>query len=154
MPHLFRTLDSRIWKAGQPVSLWRADGSCLEGIWGGSATEERLDWWLRKPGNELVQTAEISAVAVKGEDSGEIRWGETPAGTRLFFVLEAPVVSRSGETYRIAKMVTTAATPAQAAYFQDERFALLGILHSDGSMTRIPPLPPPEPEPPAQPELF
>jgi len=51
-------------------------------------------------------------------------------------------------------LVTAAATPAQLAYFRDERFALLGVFHPDGTLKMVEPLRPPEPEPPAQGELF
>ena len=154
MPHLFRTPDDRIWKASQPIPLFRADGTQVTGIWGGSAQHEKLKWWLGKPGNELVQSETVSGVAVRDDDTEEIRWGETPASARLFFVLEPPVIGKTGEAYRIAKMVTVAATPAQATYFRDERFALLGTLNANGEITTMAPLPPPEPEPPTQAELF
>ncbi|MBL9144421.1 MAG: hypothetical protein JNM99_12150 [Verrucomicrobiaceae bacterium] len=154
MPHQFRTVDQRVWKASQAIVLWRADGSRVEGIWGGSATEERLDWWLRKPGNELTQTDEIAAVAVRDDESKEVRWGDAPQGARLFFVLEAPVIGKSGEAYRLAKMVTTAATSAQASYFCDDRFALLGRFNSEGLISRMQPLAPPPLQRPIQGELF
>jgi hypothetical protein len=124
------------------------------GIWGGSAQGEKLKWWLIKPGNELTQTAVVSGVAVRDDESDEVRWGETPDGVRLLFVLEAPVQGKTGEAYRIAKMVTAAATSAQLAYFRDERFALLGVLNPDGTIKPVEPLQPPQPEPPAQGELF
>jgi hypothetical protein len=154
MPHLFRTADNRVWRASQSIPLLRADGTECAGIWGGSAQGEKLKWWLSKPGNELMQTPIVSAVAVRDEETNEVRWGETPEGVRLFFVLEAPVVGKTGESYRLARMVTAAATPAQLAYFRDERFALLGVFHPDGTLKMVEPLRPPEPEPPAQGELF
>jgi hypothetical protein len=154
MPHLFRTTDNRVWKASQPIPLFRADGTECVGIWGGSAQGEKLKWWLSKPGNELMQTAAVSGVAVRDDESDEVRWGDTPDGVRLLFVLEAPVLGKTGEAYRIAKMVTAAATPAQLAYFRDERFALLGVLNPDGTIRTVEPLQPPQPEPPAQGELF
>ncbi len=154
MPHLFRTADNRVWKASQPIPLFRADGTECEGIWGGSAQGEKLKWWLSKPGNELMQTAVVSGVAVRDDETNEVRWGETPDGVRLFFVLEPPVLGKSGETYRIAKMVTAAATPAQLAYFRDERFALLGDLNPDGTIATVEPLQPPVSETPVQGELF
>ena len=146
MPHLFRTLDGKQWKPSQPIHLTLADGTKVEGIWAGSAQEEKLAWWLRKPGNTLAQTDEVAEIAVKAEDTNKINWGAAPKGARLIFVLEAPTVSKKGETYRLAKMVTTAANPAQLAYFHDERFSLFGTLQSDGTIIRIPPLPPPPPE--------
>lgn len=154
MPHLFRTLDGRLWKAGQPLSLTLADGTPVEGLWGGSAQEEKLDWWLRKPGHQLTQTDEAAEVAVRDDDTDEINWGPAPPRARLFFVLEPPVTGKNGEPYRLAKMVTTATTPEEAAYFNDTRFALFGRFRPDGSIARIPPLPPPPPKPPAQGELF
>lgn len=154
MPHLFRTLDGRLWKASQPLDLSLADGRQVEAVWGGSAQEEKLAWWLAKPGHELSQTQEVAAVAVRDDETHQINWGDAPAGARLFFVVEPPVTGKNGTPYRIAKMVTTAVTPAQLAYFHDTRFALFGTLHADGSLTRIPSLPPPPPQPPVQGELF
>lgn len=151
MPHLFRTIDEKLWKASQLIPLKLADGTPVEGIWAGSAQEEKLAWWLRKPGSELAQTGEVSEIAVKAEDTNKINWGAAPEGARLIFVLEAPTVGKSGQTYRLAKMVTTAATPAQIAYFRDERFSLFGTLNPDGTIARISPLSPPPPE---QGELF
>lgn len=151
MPHLFRTADDKLCKASHPISLTLADETPVEGIWAGSAQEEKLAWWLRKPGNELAQTGEVAEIAVKAEDTGKINWGRAPEGAKLIFVLEAPTVGKTGHTYRLAKMVTTAATPEQIAYFRDERFSLFGTLKPDGTIARISPLPPPPPE---QGELF
>ena len=131
-----------------------ADGTKVEGIWAGSATEEKLVWWLRTPGNDLAQTEEVAEIAVKADDTNEIRWGAAPAGARLFFVLEAPTQGKSGESYRIAKMVTTAATPAQIAYFRHKRFSLFGTLKPDGTIAKILPPTPPLPDLPLQRELF
>ena len=78
MPHLFRTLDGKLWKPSHPVLLALADGTKAEGIWAGSAQEEKLAWWLRKPGNELAQTEEVSAIAVKAEDLGTKSIGAQP----------------------------------------------------------------------------
>ena len=113
--------------------------------------EEKLDWWLRKTGNELVQSELIAAIAVKADDNGEIIWGDAPAGARLLFVLEAPP---PGKNYRLAKMITTAATTAQIAYFRHERFSLFGTLQPDGTIRKIPSITPPPPLGPAQGELF
>jgi len=115
----------------------------VEGIWAGSAQVEKLKWWLSKPGHDLAQTDEVAAIAIRGERSGEVRWGDAPNGAKMFFVLEAPTQSKAGQPYRLAKMVTTACTPEQAAYFEDERFALFGVLNPDGTVAKIPPLPPP-----------
>jgi hypothetical protein len=109
---------------------------------------------LSKAGNELTQTAVVSGVAVRDDETNEVRWGNAPEGVRLFFVLEPPVLGKTGEAYRIAKMVTAAATPAQLAYFRDERFALLGVLNPEGTIKTAEPLRPPNPEPPEQGELF
>ena len=112
---------------------------------------EKLDWWLRHAGNELTQSEEVAAIAIKGDDTKEMIWGDAPAGARLFFVLEAQT---AGNNYRLAKMVTTAANPAQRAYFHHERFSLFGRFKSDGSFDIIAPLAPPPPRPPDQGELF
>ena len=155
MPHLFRTPDGRLWKASRPIELTLADGTKVEGRWGGSAQNETLQQkWLRKPGHHLAQTAEVSAVAVRDDDTNEINWGPAPPGARLFFVLEPLIVGGNGESYRMAKMVTTATTAEEAAYFRDTRFALFGTFNPDGSIAIIPPLPPPPPKPPLQGELF
>jgi len=153
MPHLFRTPDGAEWKPSHPVPLTLADSTKVEGIWAGSAQEEKLRWWLGKPGHELAQTAEVSAIAVKGEKTKQLRWGDAPPGARIFFVLEAPTIGKSGTPYRLAKMVTTAATPGQAGYFDDERFSLFGTFNSDGTIAKIPPLPPPS-DSPREGELF
>lgn len=154
MPHLFRTLDGKLWKASQPLDLTLADGTPIAGLWGGSAQHEKLDWWLRKPGHLLAQTDLVAQVAVRDDDTGEINWGDAPSAARLFFVLESPSIGKNGESYRIAKMVTVATTPAELAYFRDTRFSLFGTFKPDGSITVIPPLPPPPPKPPLQGELF
>ncbi len=154
MPHLFRALDGTLWKPGQSIPLTLAGGTKVSGIWAGSAQEEKLAWWLRQPGSDLAQSEEVAEVAVRADDTGEIAWGAAPAGVRLFFVVEAPRQAKTGESYRLAKMVTAAATPAQVAYFRDERFSLFGTFNADGAIARIPPLAPPPVKPPAQGELF
>ena len=154
MHHLFRTLDGKLRKASQPLALTFSDGTKAEGLWGGSAQNEKLQWWLNKPGHDLAQTEEVAEVAVRDDETDEIAWGAAPRGARLFFVLEPPVTGKNGEAYRIAKMVTTAANAEEVAYFRDTRFALFGALNPDGSITIIPPLPPPPPKPPLQGELF
>ena len=151
MPNLFRSRDGKIWKPGEVLRLTLADGSAGEGTWAGSATEERLDWWLGKPGNQLGQTEEIAAIALKAEDNGEMIWGDAPVGSRLFFVLEGAV---AGKTYRLAKMVTAATTPAQAAYFRHGRFALFGEFDAQGRVRRMTAPDPIGASPRAQPELF
>ncbi len=155
MPHLYRTPDGQQRKPGQPgVSLTLADGTELTAIWAGSAQEEKLGWWLRKPGSELAQSQEVGEIAVKAEDNNEIAWGAAPAGARIFFVVEAPMQAKKGGTYRLARLVTTAATPAQIAYFRDERFSLFGTFDRDGRISRITPLPAPSCAPPPQGELW
>ena len=151
MPHLYRTADGIERKPGTPIPLQLFDGSPIEGVWAGSATEEKLDWWLRKAGSQIAQSEPVVAVAAKADDNGEIIWGGAPDDARLIFVIEAPP---PGKNYRLAKMVTTAADPAQVAYFRHERFALFGTLQLDGSIQRIAPIAPPPPSPPAQGELF
>ena len=151
MPNLYRTSDGTEQKPSIPLSFQLADGQMAEAIWAGSATEEKLDWWLRKPGSELAQSEPVAAIASKADDDDEMIWGDAPAEARLIFILEPPV---PGKNYRLAKMVTTAATPAQTAYFRHDRFALFGTLQGDGSLRRIPAPEPPAPRGPVQRELF
>ena len=151
MPNLYRTLDGHERKPGQPLPFQLASGALVEAVWAGSATEEKLEWWLRKAGSQLGQSEQVAAVASKADDDGEIIWGEAPAGAKLLFVLEAPP---PGKNYRLAKMVTTAASPAQAVYFRHDRSSLFGTLQRDGMIRKIPPLAPPPPLRPAQGELF
>jgi hypothetical protein len=152
MPNLFRTLDGKIWKPKDSLPLTLPDGTVVEGIWAGSATEERLrDTWLRPMGNQITQSGVVTAVASKADDDGEIIWGDAPAGARLLFVLTA---REPGKDYRLAKLVTTAATPAQSAYFRHDRASLFGQLKPDGNIAKVSPLEPPPPRPPAQGELF
>lgn len=121
-----------------------ADGTPVEGLWAGSAQGEKLGWWLKKPGHDLAQSEEVSAVAIRGEHTDQLRWGDTPAGAHLFFVLLPPQKSKSGHTYRLARMVTTACTPEQERYFDDLRFALLGKFAPKGKVAKIAPLAPSE----------
>jgi hypothetical protein len=151
MPNLFRTTDGQERKPGPVIPFELTDGSTVEAIWAGSATEEKLDWWLRKPGSQLAQTEPVAAVASKADDDGELIWGDAPHGARLLFVIEA---APPGKSYRLAKMVTTAATAAQHAYFRHDRSALFGLLNADGSIKKIAPCQPPPPAGPAQGELF
>jgi len=151
MPNLYRTLDGKERKPGTPLAFQLADGAIVEAFWAGSATEEKLDGWLRGASNQLAHSEAVAAVAVKADDNGEIIWGDAPDDARLIFVLLAPP---PGKNYRLAKMVTTAAHPAQVAYFRHQRFCLFGTLQSDGTIRKIPPRTPPPPNPPAQGELF
>lgn len=147
--------DGTICKPGNPpISLTLADGTQVEGTWAGSATHEKLDWWLRSPGNELAQTEVVAAVAVRNDDTKEMNWGEAPAGARLLFVLKPFATAKTGGRYRLALMVTTAATSAQEAYFCEPRFSLFGTLKNDGTIMIMPPVAPPPSKPPLQGELF
>lgn len=154
MCNIYRTKKGRVCTAGKPVDLSLADGSKTEGVWGGSAQEEKLDWWLKKPGHELTQTMEVAEIGVRDNKTEDTAWAAAPEGTHLLFVLEAPAMAKNGTPYRIAKMVTRKATEAEAAYFQEPRCALFGRMKPDGGITRIPPLPPPPPKQPRQGELF
>ena len=87
-------------------------------------------------------------------ETKELNWGDAPSGARLLFVLKPFATGKSGERYRLALMVTTAATPAQGIYFGEPRFALFGALNADGTITKTQPLEPPPPKPPLQGELF
>jgi hypothetical protein len=151
MPNLYRTLDGKERKPGTLLPFQLPDGTLVEAVWAGSAMEEKLNWWLGKEGNQIAQSEEISAIAVRSDDAGIIIWGEAPSYARLIFLLEAPA---TGKNYRLAKMVTIAANQAQIAYFRHERFSLFGRLQSDGTILKIPSLIPPAPESPLQGELF
>jgi len=131
--------------------LHRPDGSTVQAIWAGSAQEEKLGWWQHQPGNELVQSEPVAAIAIQADDDKEMTWGDTPDQARLIFVL---CPSPPEKDYRLARLVTTAATPAQFAHFRHPRFALFGTLWPDGGIHRIPPLEPPPPRAPAQRTLF
>ena len=85
MPHLFRTTDGTVWKPDKPFPLQLADGSMIEGIWAGCAQHEKLGWWLKNPENQLARSAEVCAIAIKGEDDGELRWGRCAAGGPFVF---------------------------------------------------------------------
>jgi hypothetical protein len=126
MPNLFRTSKGMLRKPTQNIPCTLADGTNVEGIWGGSAKEEKLDWWLRKPGFDLTQSEEVAEFAIKSDKTDEIHWGAAPVGARLLFVLEAAKYDKSGRKYRLAKMVTTAANPAQNTYFHHPRLPFLG----------------------------
>ena len=144
MPHLFRTRDGVERPPGKSLTMTLIDGTEVEALWTGSAQNEKLRWWLSKPGHELAQSDEVSAVAIRGEHTNKLRWGDTPTGAHLFFVLLPPQKSKSGHTYRLARMVTTACTPEQEKYFDDPRFALLGKFDSKGQVAKIAPLTPAE----------
>ena len=154
MPHLFRTLDGLERKPSTPIPLQLTDGRSAEGVWAGSATDEKLNGWLREPGSEIAQSEPVAAVASRADDDGEVIWEDAPAEARLIFVLQASKLNKNGQPFRLAKMVTIAATPAQNASFRHQRSALFGTLRPDGSIHRIAPLNPPPPRPPAQGELF
>jgi len=151
MPNLFRTPDGHEWKPGDTLPLTLPDGTTTEGIWAGSATEEKLAGWLRPRGNQIAQSEMVTSVASKADDNGEMIWGDAPNGAHLLFIVVAP---DAGKKYRLAKLVTTAANAAQIDYFRHHRSSLLGHLNPDGTIARIPPLNPPPPPPPAQGELF
>lgn len=151
MPNLFRTLDEKIWKPKDALTLTLADGAKVEGIWTGSAQDEKRNWWIGQPGNELTQSDEIAAVATKSDDTRELLWLDAPPHARLFFILQA---REPGKTYRRALMITVAATAAQTAYLHHDRFSLFGRFRADGTIERIASLPPPPPRPSLQGELF
>jgi len=150
MPNAFRTTAGELWRAGQHIPLTLLDGAVVTEKWAGSAKEERLDWWLRPgSGNQLALTPSVTAIGTN--DSGELLWADAAPGTHAFFVIVAP---EPGKSYRLAKMITAAASPALAAAIRHDRFALLGKLTPDGAIAKIAPPEPAAPPPPAQGELF
>jgi hypothetical protein len=149
MPNAFRTTAGEIWRAGQHIPLALADGSVVTEKWAGSATEEKLDWWLRRgSGNLLARTVPVAAIGTN--DGGDFVWADAPPDAHAFFV----IASESGKNYRLAKMVTTAASPAMAAAIRHDRFALLGRFTETGVIEKMTPPEPAAPPPPAQGELF
>lgn len=151
MPNLFRTADGQVWKPKDLLPLVTADGKTIEGTWTGSAQHEKFNWWIGKSGNDLAQSAEVTAVATKSDDTEELLWLDAPPDARLFFVIEA---REPGKNYRRALMITVPATREQAAYLHHDRFSLFGQFQPDGSIRRIAALQPPPPRPPLQAELF
>jgi hypothetical protein len=150
MPNAFRTTTGELWRAGQPIPLTLPDGTVATEKWAGSAKEERLEWWLRAgSGNQLARTAPVAAIGTN--DSGALLWADAAPGSHAFFVIVAP---EPGKSYRLAKMVTAAASSALAAAIRHDRFALLGTLTPDGAIEKLTPPEPAAPPPPAQGELF
>lgn len=157
MPHAFRTLDGHPWKPGDRFPATLANGTVAMAVWGGCARHETLrEKWLRPHGNELAQGPPVSEVAITDEETGKTRWGPSPSGAGLLFVLLPVVTGKDGRDYRLAKLITTEATAAELAYFRDNRVALYGTLAPDGKMKIIPPATPPPPDAPipVQGELF
>lgn len=156
MPHRSRPHNGIVRKASQRIPFLLPDGSEIEAVWGGTAQNEMVDSCLGKSGYELAQSGEIEAAAGSDDESNEVRRGATATsgGAGLFFVVEPEGTGKDGQPYRPGRMVTREATPEQEAYFRDARFALLGIMNPDGSISIIEPLTPPAPEPPAKGELF
>src|SRR5471032_1406857 len=116
----------REWKPGDELPLELIEGMPSTGVWAGFAQQEKLDWWLKKPGHVLAQTRdEVTEIAERSDSSSELLYGPAPEHAHLLFVLEP---SAPGKNYRLAKMITTAATNAQAAYYNHPRFPLLGTL--------------------------
>lgn len=150
MPNAFRAIDGTLWKAGQLIPLTLPDGSVVTEKWAGSATEEKLAWWLR-PSTENVLAHTPAVAAIGTDDGGEPVWADAPEGACAFFVITAP---EPGKDYRLAKMVTTAASPAMAAWIGNDRFALLGTPRPNGGFVKVNPPDPPEPPPRPQLELF
>ncbi|QJE96229.1 hypothetical protein [Luteolibacter luteus] len=157
MPHCFRTIDGKIRSAakGSLTPFVQRDGTLVEAQWAGSAQSEKLGWWERKPGYQLVRTAELVAeIGIKAEDDNELNWGAVPAGAYMFFILQPVTVGKNGEPYRLAQLVTAEATPAEFAFFRDTRSALFGVFGPEGQILKMEPLEPPPPKPPPQGELF
>ncbi len=159
MPRHFRPHNGLAGKARQRIPFLLPDSTEVEGAGAGAAQNEKLDWC---PGNsgfgfELAQTEEVTAaaeVAVRAEEANEVPRGKTPRGVPLFFVPEPAAVPRDISPWRLARMAAAEAAPQQAAYFRDARFALLGIMNPDGSISVIEPLTPPQSDPPAQGGVF
>lgn len=83
MPNAFRAADGTLWKAGLHIPLTLPDGSIATEKWAGSATEEKLGWWLRPgTGNVLAHTMPVAAI---GTDDGANRSGPMlPRGPARF----------------------------------------------------------------------
>lgn len=157
MPHAYRTIDGQPRRPGERFSATLADGRQATAVWGGCARHETLrEKWLRHPGNQLAQGPQVCEVAITDEETGKTRWGPAPGGAALLFVLLPVVTGKDGREYRLAKLITTEATPDELSYFRDNRVALFGTLSSDGKIQVIPPVRPPPPDAPVpvQGELF
>lgn len=148
-------VEGEEFRAGMELDLLTHDGIVRHGKWAGSATREKLKWWMSHPGAELVQTpAPVTEVSETAEDDGEQQWCAAPEGARLIFALLPEEIAKDGNPFRLAKLITTTATESQEVYFRRDRFPLLGELQADGTIKETPPLPAPAPKPKAQGELF
>lgn len=155
MPHHSRKHNGLVGKARRRIPFLLPDGVEAEGMGSSPVQNEMLDWWLEKSGFELAQQTEpVPAVAVRAADTNEVYWGKPPHGARPFFVMETEGMGKDGRPVRPVRVPAAEAPPQQTAYFRDVRFALLGIMNSDGSISVIEPVTPLPPEPPSQGGLF
>ena len=155
MPRPPRTYNGLVRRASQRIPFLLPDGAEAGDSGNGPAENGKLDWPLQEPELDVLSPGELTVTAVHDDgERNEVRH-ESPDGAGLFFVMEPPAPARDGTPGRPARVTAAEATPEQAAYFRDARFALLGIMNPDGSISVIEPFAPsPPPDPPAQGGLF
>ena len=103
---------------GRATVLLRGPGGAFElpfseAIFGGPAKRESRGYWIKREGAEDVLVPNISKFGEKNKTTGEQGWEDVPPG----LLLPQP----PGKDYRLLKIVTQPATPAQLARLGNDR---------------------------------
>ena len=94
----------------------------IEGIFGGPARSESKNFWINREGAEEVIVPDVEQFGEKDKATGEQHWEEVPPGTALEgLLLPVEVSKKTGEPYRLVKIVTQPATPDQIARMGNDR---------------------------------
>lgn len=127
-------------RPSQFVAVWGRGGKTRY-VWAGFARHESLGWWKRK-GGELVDVP-AERFAERSDRDWQLRWDALPSGV----VVRGIIDPHDGEP--LLKIVTRASTPEELAHFEHPRMPL-----AEPPLFSAELIPSPEPEPPAQGELF
>lgn len=98
-----------------------------EAVFGGPAKNESRKYWIHREGAEEVLVPDVTRFGEKNKSTGEQGWEDLPAGSALEGLL---LPKPPGKDYRLLKIVTQPATPAQVARLGNDRAPIVRSVES------------------------
>ena len=95
-------------------------------VFGGPARKESRGWWKSQKGAEDVIVPGISRFGEKDKATGVQNWEDTAPDTALQgLLLPEEIAKKTGEPYRILKVVTQPATEEQSSRLGNDRVPVI-----------------------------
>jgi hypothetical protein len=95
-----------------------------DAVFGGPAKRESHGYWKSREGTEHVIVPNVSKFSEKNKATEEQGWEDLPPGSSLEGLLLPKQTAKTGDDYRLLKIVTQPATPDQIARLGNDRAPL------------------------------